>query len=74
MSDPAPQLAPRATPHAWLMLGGAFATFAVGASMLHAYTVFLRVYIEEFGWSRGDASIAYSVSQLVSGIGESRIE
>ena len=69
MSDPAPQLAPRATPHAWLMLGGAFATFAVGASMLHAYTVFLRVYIEEFGWSRGDASIAYSVSQLVSGIG-----
>lgn len=69
MSDPSPQPAPRATRHARLMLGGAFATFAVGASMLHAYTVFLRVYVEEFGWSRGDASIAYAVSQLVSGIG-----
>lgn len=51
------------------MLGGAFATFAVGASMMHAYTVFLLVYIQEFNWTRGEASIAYSVSQLVSGIG-----
>lgn len=51
------------------MLGGAFATFAVGSSMMHAYTVFLLAYIQEFNWTRGEASIAYSVSQLVTGIG-----
>lgn len=54
--------------HAWLMLGGAFATFSIGASMMHAYTVFLLAYVQEFHWSRGEASIAYSVSQLVSGV------
>ncbi len=61
--------APTVTRHSWLMLAGAFATFAVGSSMMHAYTVFLLAYIEEFRWTRGEASIAYSVSQLVSGIG-----
>ena len=54
--------------HAWLMLAGAFATFSIGASMMHAYTVFLLAYIQEFHWTRAEASIAYSVSQLVSGI------
>ena len=51
------------------MLGGAFVTFAVGSSLMHAYTVFLLAYIQEFHWTRGEASIAYSVSQLVTGIG-----
>ena len=54
--------------HAWLMLAGAFATFSIGASMMHAYTVFLLAYIQDFHWTRAEASIAYSVSQLVSGI------
>lgn len=36
---------------------------------MHAYTVFLLAYIQEFHWTRGEASIAYSVSQLVTGIG-----
>lgn len=67
---PAPVIAPPGiTRHAWLMLGGAFATFAVGACMMHAYTVFLLAYIQEFHWTRAEASIAYAVSQLVSGIG-----
>ena len=34
---------------------------------MHSYTVFLVAFIEAFGWSRGESSIAYSVSQLVSG-------
>ncbi len=34
---------------------------------MHSYTVFLIAFIEAFGWSRGDSSIAYSVSQLISG-------
>src|SRR5215469_3883874 len=51
----------------WLTLGGAFAAFAVGAGIMHSYTVFLVAFIEEFRWSRAETSIAYSVSQLVAG-------
>jgi len=52
---------------AWLMLGGAFAAFAVSAGIMHSYAVFLVAFIEEFRWSRAETSIAYSVSQLVAG-------
>lgn len=34
---------------------------------MHSYTVFLIAFIEAFGWTRAEASIAYSVSQLISG-------
>src|SRR5215813_11741560 len=59
-----------ATPSArnsWLLLAAAFFTFTVSAACMHSYTVFLVAFIEAFGWSRGETSIAYSVSQLVSG-------
>jgi len=49
------------------MLGGAFAAFTAGAAIMHSYAVFLVAFIEEFRWSRGETSIAYSVSQLVAG-------
>jgi MFS family permease len=52
---------------AWVLLFAAFVTFAVGAGCMHAYTVFLIAFIDAFGWTRGEASIAYSVSQMVSG-------
>ena len=54
--------------HAWVLLAGSFLTFSVSASLMHAYTVFLLAFIEEFGWTRAQSSIAYSVSQLMSGI------
>ena len=53
---------------AWLMLGGAFAAFTISAALMHAYPVYLVAFIEDFGWSRAETSIAYSVSQLVGGI------
>src|SRR6476619_5566982 len=53
---------------AWLMLGGAFAAFTISAALMHAYPVYLVAFIEAFGWSRAETSIAYSVSQLVGGI------
>ena len=67
MSDPipTPRLSRTGT---WLLLGGAFVTFTVGAGFMHAYTVFLVAFIEAFGWSRADVSLAYSVSQVVSGL------
>ena len=52
----------------WLLLAAAFGTFSVGAGFMHAYTVFLVTFIEVFGWSRAQVSLAYSVSQVVTGI------
>src|SRR5262245_39882729 len=63
-SGRAPRLA--ITP-SWVMLGGAFTAFTVSAGLMHAYAVYLVAFIEAFDWSRGETSIAYSVSQLVAG-------
>ncbi len=59
---------PDLRPAAWLILGGAFTAFTVAAALMHSYTVFLVAFIEEFGWSRGETSVAYSTSQLVAGL------
>jgi MFS family permease len=52
---------------AWLMLSGAFIAFTVSAALMHSYPVYLVAFISEFGWTRAETSIAYSVSQLVGG-------
>jgi MFS family permease len=52
---------------AGLLLTASFITFAVGAACMHSYTVFLVAFIEAFGWTRAESSIAYSVSQMISG-------
>ena len=53
---------------AWLVLGGAFGAFTLSAALMHSYPVYLVAFIAEFGWSRAETSIAYSVSQLVAGV------
>jgi MFS family permease len=35
---------------------------------MHAYTVFLVTFIDVFGWSRAEVSVAYAVAQAVNGI------
>jgi MFS family permease len=50
-----------------LLLGGAFATFAISAALMHSYAVFLVAFLEEFHWSRAETSLAFSVSAFVSG-------
>ena len=55
------------TRQAWLMLGGAFLAFTIGASLMHSYTVFLLAFVADFGWTRAESSLAYSVGQLVGG-------
>src|SRR5215472_733112 len=58
----------RITPRqSWLMLGAAFTAFTISTGLMHSYAVFLVAFIEAFGWSRGETSLAYSVSQLVAG-------
>lgn len=54
--------------HAWIILAGAFTTFAVGSGFMHAYTVFLVEFVHDFAWSRAEVSIAYAVAQAVGGI------
>jgi len=51
----------------WLMLGGAFAAFALSVGVMQSYTVYLIVFVQSFGWSRAETSLPYSVSQLVMG-------
>ncbi|HEX3535422.1 MAG TPA: MFS transporter [Stellaceae bacterium] len=51
----------------WLVLTGAFTAFTLSAAIMHSYPVYLVAFVAEFGWSRGETSIAYSVSQLVAG-------
>lgn len=53
---------------AWLIVAGGFLAFTVSASLMHAYTVFLLAFVQEFGWSRAEASLAYSVGQIVGGV------
>jgi hypothetical protein len=36
----------------------------ISAAFMQSYTVFLVAFIETFGWSRGEASVAYAVSQF----------
>ena len=64
MSD----LKPLSNKRLWLLLAAAFGTFSIGAAFMHAYTVFLVTFIEAFGWSRAQVSLAYSVSQVVTGV------
>ena len=59
---------PLSSTRLWLLLAAAFGTFSVGAGFMHAYTVFLVTFIEDFGWSRAEVSLAYSVSQIVNGV------
>jgi len=66
MSDARPTLA-RPAARNWLLLAAAFATFSIGAAFMHAYTVFLVTFIEVFGWTRAQVSVAYAVSQFVNG-------
>ena len=51
----------------WFILAAAFVAFSASAALLHAYTVLLVAFIDEFKWSRADTSLAYAVSQLVGG-------
>jgi MFS family permease len=57
----------RSARKSWLLLAASFVTFAVAGACMQSYTVFLVAFIEAFGWSRGESSIAYSVSQMISG-------
>ena len=51
----------------WGVVAAGFLTFAVSSGLMHSYPVFFVAFLAEFGWSRARASVAYSVSQLLTG-------
>jgi len=48
----------------WWLLAAYIVTFMISAAFMQSYTVFLVAFIETFCWSRGEASVAYAVSQF----------
>ena len=52
----------------WFVLAAAFLAFAISSGFMQSYTVFLVAFVEAFGWTRAESSLAYSTSQLVSGL------
>src|SRR5262249_45339282 len=52
----------------WRLVTAAFLTFGVSAGLMHSYPVFFVAFLAVFGWGRAETSIAYSVSQLLTGI------
>jgi MFS family permease len=67
MTQPSAATHPPAARDSWLILGGAFSGFTISAAIMHSYPVYLVAFIADFGWSRAETSIAYSVSQFVAG-------
>jgi MFS family permease len=51
----------------WGLVAAGFVTFAVSAGLMHSYPVFFVAFLAAFGWSRAEASLAYSTSQLLTG-------
>ncbi len=51
----------------WGIVAAGFLTFAVSAGLMHSYPVFFLAFLAQFGWGRAQASVAYSVSQLLNG-------
>jgi MFS family permease len=60
--------APRWLFYGWIVVAGAFISFAVASGLMHSFTVFFVAFLAEFGWSRADTALAYSSSQFISGI------
>ncbi len=56
--------------YGWVVLGTSFLVMAViVGGVYYAFGIFLKPMITEFGWSRGMASIGYSIMSLVAGLG-----
>jgi predicted MFS family arabinose efflux permease len=61
-SDPVPRIA-------WLMVAACAAMVAMGFGAINNIAVFLMPLGIEFGWSRADLSLAYSIAGIGTGLG-----
>ena len=52
-------------PYAWFTLGQAFLTTAVTFGVWFSFAIFFVALVEDFGWSHADASLAFSLGNLL---------
>src|SRR5688572_12488148 len=64
----APRSEPEST-YAWLRLGAALALMTIGGSGMYSIAVALAPVQAEFGITRGDASLPYTLTMIGFGIG-----
>jgi len=52
----------------WVVLGAVWVTLAISSGLYFSFPVFFVALLEEFGWSRGATSAAFSISSIVQGL------
>lgn len=60
-----PPVRTRIAPYAWVTLGTSFLTTALMFGIWFSFAVFLVAVLEDFGWSRAGAAMAFSAGNLV---------
>ncbi|MDO8490746.1 MAG: MFS transporter [Dehalococcoidia bacterium] len=53
--------------YGWIVVAVAFVTVAVGYGIRYSFSVFFVSIIDEFGWSRADTSLIFSINLLLYG-------
>lgn len=54
--------------YGWIMVFGIFLMVVVSAGIFMSFGVFLNPLLEDFGWTRGTISLAYSIFMLTGGV------
>ncbi len=54
--------------YGWIVLAVAFLTLVGGFACRSTFSVFYPIIVEEFGWTRGNTAIIFSISVLVYGL------
>ena len=54
--------------YGWIVLAVGFITLVGGFVCRNTFSVFYPVIVEQFGWTRGDTAIIFSISILVYGL------
>jgi MFS family permease len=55
--------------YGWVIVGVAFTAWAISTGPRQAFSIFLLAFLEDFGWSRGLASGAFSVHMIFYALG-----
>jgi MFS family permease len=54
--------------YGWVILAVAFITTALGYAVTNTFAVFYPTLVNEFGWSRGNTAVIYSINFIVYGL------
>src|SRR5260370_37806423 len=52
----------------WVVVGTVWVTLAIASGLYFSFPVFFVALLDEFGWSRGAAAAAFSISSVVQGV------